>query len=59
MKCDICGQDVGNSEALETHKERMHPAGEGDQPADALEKPDLLGDTVEESSAAEIPKPTY
>jgi hypothetical protein len=54
MKCDICGQDVDNSEDLQKHKEQAHPTGVGD-----LEQPDLLGDSPEESSAAEVPKPTY
>ena len=42
MKCDICGQDVENSEELQKHKEQEHPAGE---------KPDVLGDASEESAA--------
>lgn len=55
MKCDICDQEVQNSEQLQKHKEQMHPAGVGDN----LETPDLLGDTVEESAAAEPPLPTH
>jgi hypothetical protein len=54
MKCDICGQDVDNSEDLQKHKEQAHPTGVGD-----LEQPDLLGDSPEESAAAEVPKPKY
>lgn len=54
MECDICGQGVENSEELEKHKERMHPVGD----ADNLAKPDMLGDTPEESAAKEPPKPT-
>ena len=27
MKCDICGEEVDNSEALAQHKERMHAMG--------------------------------
>jgi hypothetical protein len=54
MKCDICGQDVENSEDLQKHKEQAHPTGVGD-----LEQPDLLGDTPEESTAAENPQPKY
>ena len=53
MKCDICGEDVENSEELQKHKELAHPAG-----ADNLEKPDLLGDTPEESAAIEVAQPT-
>ena len=59
MKCDICGQDVENSEDLQKHTEREHPTGSGDTSVENLEKPDLLGDTPEESSAAEIPKVTH
>jgi hypothetical protein len=54
MECEICGTEVENSEELEKHKERMHPPVEGDN----LEKPDLLGDTPEESAEADPPKPT-
>jgi hypothetical protein len=42
MKCDICGQDVENSEELQKHKEQEHPAGE---------KPDEPGETSEEPAA--------
>jgi hypothetical protein len=31
MKCDICGQDVDNSEALEAHWEKLHPPVVGRQ----------------------------
>jgi hypothetical protein len=55
MECDICGQDVENSEDLQKHKEQAHPKGVGDN----LETPDLLGDTPEESGASEIPKATH
>jgi hypothetical protein len=56
MECEICGQDVKNSEELQKHKEQLHPAGDGDKSMDNLEKPDLLGDTPEESAATEAPK---
>lgn len=59
MECDICGQGVENSEELQKHKERLHPTGVGDKSMDNLQQPDLLGDTPEESSAREIPKPTH
>jgi hypothetical protein len=45
--CDICGEEVVNSEDLAKHKERMHAMG-GDKPE--LESPDL----AEES---EVPEP--
>jgi hypothetical protein len=54
MKCDVCSHEVGNSEELQKHKELAHPAG-----ADNLEKPDLLGDTPEESAAIEVAQPTH
>jgi hypothetical protein len=54
MKCDICGQAVDNSEELQKHTEREHPVG-----GDNLESPDLMGDTPEESTAAEAPLPTH
>ena len=59
MECDICGQDVKNSEELHKHKERMHPTVEGERSMDNLEKPDLLGDSPEESAASEAPIPTH
>jgi hypothetical protein len=59
MKCDICSQDVENSEELQKHKERAHPTGVGDKSTDNLEKPDLLGDTSEESAAIEPPMPMH
>jgi hypothetical protein len=52
MECDICGQDVKNSEDLQKHKERVHATDVGDN----LERPDLLEDPPEESAASEIPK---
>jgi hypothetical protein len=55
MECDICGQDVENSEDLQKHMERAHPTGVDDN----LETPDLVGDTPEESAASEVPKATY
>jgi hypothetical protein len=58
MKCDICGEEVENKEALLAHIEQVHPAG-GDRSTDDLETPDLLGDTPEESAAAVIPLPTH
>ncbi len=59
MECEICGQDVKNSEELQKHKEQTHPTGEGDKSMDNLEKPDLLGDTHEKSAATEAPKASH
>jgi len=59
MKCEICGKDVENSEALEAHNEQMHPAGVSEKSMAGLETPDLLGDTPEESAAVETPLPTH
>jgi hypothetical protein len=59
MECDICGRDVENSEELQTHMEREHPAGAGDNSTDNLEKPDHLGETQQESAEREVPKPTH
>lgn len=40
MKCEICDQEVANSEEMKAHMEREHPLGErGDE---ELEKPDML-----------------
>jgi len=55
MECDICGQDVENSEDLQKHKEQAHVTGVGD----GLERPDLVGDTPEESAASAIPTTSH
>jgi hypothetical protein len=47
VTCDICGEDVENSEELAKHKERMHAIG-GDKPEQ--ESPEV----PEES---EVPEP--
>ena len=40
MKCEICDQEVANSEEMKAHMEREHPLAErGDE---ELEKPDML-----------------
>jgi hypothetical protein len=57
MKCDICGEDVKNSEELQKHMERLHPTD--DDGKENGESPDLLGDSAEESAEIETPKPTY
>jgi hypothetical protein len=62
MKCEICGEDVKNSEELQKHKERLHPTDEADTEKGDTEKgetPDLLGDTPDESAEVETPLPTY
>jgi hypothetical protein len=59
VECEICGQDVESSDELQEHKKRVHAAGAGNGAVDNLEKPDLLGDTPEESADKETPKPTY
>jgi hypothetical protein len=41
MKCDICGQDIENSEELAKHKEEMHPPEKSDESIENVEKPDL------------------
>jgi hypothetical protein len=37
VKCNVCDQEVANSEELKRHQEQMHPIGEDDD-----EKPDLM-----------------
>ncbi len=50
---------VDNSKALQAHNQQMHPAGVGDKSINDLEAPDHMGDTPEESAAAEIPLVTH
>lgn len=59
MECDICGEKVENSDALQAHKEQVHAPGVIDKSMRGLETPDLLGDTPEESAAVEAPLPTH
>lgn len=59
MECDICGQDVENSEDLQKRKEQAHSRGVDDKLTDNLERPYLLGDTPGESALNEIPKATH
>jgi len=40
VKCEICDQEIANSEEMKAHMEREHPIDErGDE---ELEKPDML-----------------
>jgi hypothetical protein len=56
MKCDICGVEVEDAQALQEHVRQMHPpAGQGDD----LEAPAMLGDTPEEASEGGTPNPTH
>jgi len=48
VKCDICGEEVDNSEALAQHKERMHAIGN--------ETPEP-GETGELPEEQEVPEP--
>ncbi len=32
MQCNICGEEVDNSEDLANHMEKMHAVGEADEP---------------------------
>ena len=52
MKCEICGEEVANSEAMKAHMEREHPGGEQIDD-DELEAPDML--SQEEKGATIVP----
>ena len=54
MECDICGQEVDNSEDLARHLERLHPTYEGNKPVENGEKPDFV--TRPESESIEAPE---
>jgi len=41
MKCDVCGQELANSEEVKLHKERMHPLDEREDDQE-LESPDRM-----------------
>ncbi len=59
MKCDLCNEQLDNSEELKKHMEQAHPMGEAEEDVAGLERPDMLGDTPEESAAIEAPLPTH
>jgi hypothetical protein len=52
MQCEICGDEVANSEAMKAHMEREHPAG-GDSDDEELEAPDML--SQQEKGATIVP----
>jgi len=39
VKCDICGEEVDNSEDLAKHMEKMHAIAETEQPEEEAETP--------------------
>jgi hypothetical protein len=43
MKCEICGEEVENSEALAKHVERMHPMGDDNPEHESPELPEEPG----------------
>ena len=45
MKCEICDEEVANSEEMKAHLEREHPLDERGE--EELEKPDLLDDQAQ------------
>jgi hypothetical protein len=52
--CDICGEEVENSEDLANHKERMHAMG-GDKPEQEPTEPTELPEESEVPEAAQRP----
>jgi len=55
MECEMCGQEVANSEELQRHRERLHPYP-GDDPVKGIEdgeRPDLMTPEPETSEAPE------
>ena len=50
MKCDICGQELENSEALAMHKERLHPVGEQEEKDREMETPGVEEQEIQEPS---------
>jgi hypothetical protein len=57
MECEMCGQEVANSEELQKHRERMHPypADEGATKGEG-ETPDFM---TPESEPSEAPEPAH
>jgi len=55
MECEMCGQEVANSDELQRHRERLHPYP-GDERGKAIgdeEKPDMMASEPETSGAPE------
>jgi len=50
VKCDICGEELENSEALAKHKERLHPLGEQEDGDRELETPRMEEQEIQEPS---------
>jgi hypothetical protein len=48
MKCDICGEEVDNSEDLAKHMEKMHAVAETEKPEEKADK---------EAAQEELPDP--
>ena len=48
MKCDLCGQELANSEEIKGHKEQMHPMSDGAKPVlkatELMDKPGMSDD---------------
>lgn len=51
MKCDICGEEVDNSEDLAKHMEKMHAIAETEKPEEKAAK------EAEEAEDHEVPDP--
>jgi len=49
VKCDVCGEELANSEEVKAHKEQMHPMGDDDK------KPEV-GDGMKRDEM-EMPEP--
>jgi hypothetical protein len=48
VKCDICGEELENSEALAKHKERLHAKGEQEDGDREMETPGLEDEEIQE-----------
>lgn len=53
VKCDICGQEIANSEEMKAHKERDHTLEE--RRDEKLEKPDMMDKEQENLPAPIVP----
>jgi hypothetical protein len=54
MECEMCGQEVANSEELQKHREREHPYPADEGIKAEGETPDLM---TPESEPSEAPEP--
>jgi hypothetical protein len=58
VKCNLCNEEFANSEEVKSHKEQVHPMGDGKDPLKAntlMEKPGMREGI--ETNESDMPEP--